>query len=108
MTSWSDAGFGLDPIGDARRRAELALARVVELPTGGPRGLSADLVIVDDPILPEPPEGHEVDTGEDAQGRGYARCRCGDWEAVVTGPSSARWAYEQYAEHLRLVASAGA
>jgi hypothetical protein len=46
---------------------------------------------------------HEVETGETPGGLGYARCACGAWEAVVTGPSSARWAFEEYGEHLRRV-----
>jgi hypothetical protein len=46
---------------------------------------------------------HEVETGETPAGLGYARCACGQWEAVVTGPASARWAFADYSVHLRRV-----
>jgi hypothetical protein len=49
-----------------------------------------------DPRLAE----HEVETGETAGGLGYARCACGGWEAIVTGPASARWAFDEYRQHL--------
>lgn len=52
----------------------------------------------------DPVASHEVTTGETRGGLGYASCACGQWEAVVTGPQSARWAFEQYAEHLRQAA----
>jgi hypothetical protein len=68
-------------------RAEVGLP---ELPDGIVEG---ELL---DPRLSE----HEVEVGETRSGLGWARCACGQWEAVVTGPASARWAFEQYAEHL--------
>lgn len=101
MTHWHDAGFGTDPDGDAARRAEQG---VVELP-GGTTVALGNLPALTSPE-PEPvptPEQlaeHEVQTGE-VSGVGFARCACGAWEAVVTGPASARWAFDQYREHLR-------
>jgi hypothetical protein len=56
---------------------------------------------------PSPLDEHEVQTGE-VNGVGFARCACGKWEAYVSGPRSARWAFEEYTEHLRRVGAARA
>lgn len=49
--------------------------------------------------------GHEVEVSETRGGLGWARCACGDWEAVVTGQTSAAWAFASYEEHLRRIAA---
>jgi hypothetical protein len=54
-------------------------------------------------LLDERLAAHQVETGETPAGLGYARCACGQWEAVVTGPASARWAFADYSAHLRRV-----
>lgn len=120
MTDWSDAGFGTDPEGDARRRAELEPARLDEaererLAILGGYGLpavraqqeqrdaysaeAADELVLDLGVeLPEDP--HAVTST--AHGSAIAVvCRCGRWECVVTGPSSARWAGADHARHVR-------
>lgn len=54
---------------------------------------------------PEPAavvDAHEPETRE-CDGIGYVACSCGQWEAIVTGPGSARWAREQWDDHLRRV-----
>jgi hypothetical protein len=121
VTHWSDAGFGTDPEGDAARRAELESRRVdpadlddptglrrlaesrLALPTGGPRGRTPDLVIVDDPLDGEVVElltAHAITRTEYPWGVAWT-CACGRWEGVATGPSSARWAGADHARHVR-------
>lgn len=124
MTDWSDAGFGTDPEGDARRRAELEHADLDRLPAiplgaalpGGAtlddlragrvepysaeaadelvRDLAADLAVE----LPDDPHAVTSTTYGSAVA---VVCRCGRWECVVTGPSSARWAGADHARHVR-------
>jgi hypothetical protein len=110
VTSWSDAGYGLDPEGDARRRAELELARL------DPAAIRAahervedevlasltlpDLVVTIDLVVPEELDAHAVTTTPYAGFVAWT-CACGRWEAVATGPSSARWAGQDHARHKR-------
>jgi hypothetical protein len=132
VTHWHDAGFGTDPEGDARRRAEQG---VVELPdgtrvAGAPDEQAAiDAVARFDPaalpdladavrrtahlVPPSPAEVEEVLGAEVVQAldphaieqRQHGAfvafvCACGRWDAVVTGPSSARWAGADHRRHV--------
>lgn len=124
MTSWSDAGFGTDPEGDARRRAELEAARLDEaeyerLAILGGYGLpvvraqqeqreaysaeAADYLVLDLATnlgVELSVDPHAVTST--AHGSAIAVvCACGRWECVVTGPSSARWAGADHARHVR-------
>lgn len=118
MTHWGDAGFGTDPEGDARRRAEQG---VVELTDGtrvagapneqaavaavapAPHSIEAADALVRDLAVDlgvEPkPDPHAVTTTEYEWGAAVV-CACGRWECAVTGPSSAAWAAADYRRHV--------
>ncbi len=139
MSHWTDAGFGTDPEGDARRRAELEsngarldpetlnrlrVSRLDELPpiplgAALPDGRTVDDLrgAIERTIHLVPPSAEEVEVvlgpevveqlAEDPHAitrKPYEwgdawTCACGRWEAVTTGPSSARWAGADYARH---------
>jgi hypothetical protein len=108
VTDWSDAGFGTDPDGDARRRAELEVARL------DPAAIRAAHEAVEDRVLarlhPSPAEvaadlGGQDPTDPHALVRtpypwGVAWvCACGRWEGVATGLRSAAWCEADYGRH---------
>lgn len=109
MTDWTGAGFGTDPEGDARRRAELEPARV------DPAALRAAHERVEDEVLrslalpPErlappaalPAEGAHAVTSTEYGSSVAIVCACGRWECIVSGPSSAAWAGRDHARHVR-------
>lgn len=125
MSHWSDAGFGTDPEGDARRRAEQG---VIELPDGtrvagapdAPTAIAA-LRAHGLPAIPlgaALPDGRTLDdlraasVVEVVESDGHAItatrhgsavalvCECGRWDAVVSGRGSATWAGADYRRHV--------
>lgn len=122
VTHWTDAGYGTDPEGDARRRAELEHARL------DPAAIRAAHERVEDRILAEltgsppspllvpserlplvrPVEGETVlaDDAHAVTRTTYGStvaivCVCGRWECIVSGPSSAAWAGRDHARHVQ-------
>jgi hypothetical protein len=114
VSHWTDARFGTDPEGDARRRLELNGARLdpevldrlrvsrLDEPDdlAGAIRRTAHLVPPSPVEVVEDLDPHAITRTEYPWGVAWA-CACGGWEAVATGPSSAAWAERDHARHVR-------
>lgn len=65
---------------------------------GGWCGIDAPCRPVEGELLP-PVDPHAITAKGYAWGAAWT-CACGEWEAVATGPSSARWAADDHRRHV--------
>lgn len=120
MTQWHEAGFGLDPQGDAAHARLPAIPLGAALPDGrtvddlraetveqmaARTGWPVELLMARVVFTPEPseplvsePDPHALTRTPHSWGTAWT-CACGRWEAVATGRASTAFAEGDYRRH---------